>query len=158
MLIYLLSPCFWSDAINVGEIFQMKKKDVVKIIWALNDMMTMVKWHGCLFCVHCWGIGIVLDGTCTIDSRMSRLNMTRYWTQYERKCCKTLLRIWTQKRHPIARPFGRAMGCLLEFFGEKLLQDVVSTLYYTFMEWCCYGHSCYEERQVTHWWVSARKT
>ena len=38
------------------------------------------------------------------------LNITRYWTQYERK--HTLFRVWTHKRQSLPRPYGRTMGRL----------------------------------------------
>ena len=59
---------------------------------------------------------------------ISRSNVTRYWTKYERKKAKSLFRLWTHKRRPIACPWGRAMWRLSRVFGEKSPRDIESAL------------------------------
>ena len=55
----------------------------------------------------------------TLD--ISRWNVTRYWTQYERKKVKTLFIQRTHKRRPIPRPYGRAMGRIFWIHYRKYI-------------------------------------
>ena len=38
--------------------------------------------------------------------------------------CRIQIRLWTNKRHPIARPHGRAMRCLCKYFCAKIAHGI----------------------------------
>ena len=46
------------------------------------------------------------------------LNITQYYLSHGNDKCRTQIRRRTHKRHLIARPYGRAMGCLLWVLWE----------------------------------------
>ena len=56
----------------------------------------------------------------------ARYNITWYCSDWG----GILIRVWTHKRHPIARPNRRAMGCLCDNFGENWPCCIGATLYY----------------------------
>ena len=61
-------------------------------------------------------------GTISIQSSavITRSNIVRYNINNYRNWCRISIRCWDYKRHPIPRPNGRAMGCLLWIFVRKL--------------------------------------
>ena len=54
-----------------------------------------------------------------IDSQYIVVEYNTIVTQYEREKVWTLLRLWIHKRHPIPRPYGRAMGRLFWVLWRK---------------------------------------
>ena len=54
-----------------------------------------------------------------IDSQYIVVEYNTIVTQYEREKVWTLLRLWIHKRHPIPRPYGRAMGHLFWVLWRK---------------------------------------
>ena len=51
---------------------------------------------------------------------LTRSNIARYYINNYRNWGRISIRRWIYKRHTIPRPNGRAMGCLLWIFVEKL--------------------------------------
>ena len=51
---------------------------------------------------------------------ITRFNIVRYYINKYRNWSRIWIRRWIHKRHPIPRPNGRAMGCLLWIFVRKL--------------------------------------
>ena len=51
---------------------------------------------------------------------ITRSNIVRYFINNYRNRGRILIRCWIHKIHPIPRPNGRAMGCLLWIFVRKL--------------------------------------
>ena len=47
-------------------------------------------------------------------------NIARYYINNYRNWSRISIRCWIHKRHPIPRPSGPAMGCLLRIFVRKL--------------------------------------
>ena len=48
-------------------------------------------------------------------------NITGYWVHHCTDWVRMWIRVWIHKRHSIARPLGRDMGCVLWQFGRKLI-------------------------------------
>ena len=59
--------------------------------------------------------------TCLILETRRYVNNHRNWGKISIKCC-------SPKRHPIARPNGRTMGCLLWMFVRKLTGYISTTM------------------------------
>ena len=55
-----------------------------------------------------------------VGTIIARSNMTWYCIKYKRDWGRTPIRVCPHKRHPAARPNGRAIGCLLWEFWRKL--------------------------------------
>ena len=54
---------------------------------------------------------------------MSRSNITRYWTQYDKWKTKTLFKLWTHKRHPMFHPYGQVMASeIAKTLGSTLIR------------------------------------
>ena len=66
--------------------------------------------------IHC------SDVLCFVQSSVfiTWSNIVRYCMNNYRNSGRLSIRCWTHKRHPIARPNGRAMGCLLWIFVRKI--------------------------------------
>ena len=64
-----------------------------------------------------------------IQSRtvITRSSIVRYYINNYRNWGRISIRCWIHKRHPIPRPNGQAMGCLLGIFVRKLTTYVIRT-------------------------------
>ena len=69
--------------------------------------------------------GIEITFILPVDSTVETLYSTIYYSKYfiELHIDKSTqyVALWTHKRHPIPRPFGRAMECLLWVLQQKLI-------------------------------------
>ena len=65
---------------------------------------------------HYWGFFFGIQSSAAI----TRCNIVKYCIINCRKWGRISITCWIHKRHPIARPNGRAMGCLLLIFFRKL--------------------------------------
>ena len=54
-------------------------------------------------------------------SNLEHCNITWYYINHFRNWGRISIRSWTHKRHPIPRPNGRGMGCLLWKFWRKFI-------------------------------------
>ena len=65
---------------------------------------------------------------------MTPSNITWYCLQHSIDNRRTLVGFWTHKRHPIACPYGQAMGCLMwVILGKWLWNNESSLHYYTYI-------------------------
>ena len=65
---------------------------------------------------------------------MSRSNITRYWTQYDKWKTKTLFKLWTHKRHPMFHPYGQVMASeIAKTLGFTLIRHQSDT---SVSDWC----------------------
>ena len=120
-------------------------------IWSWSSSGTLEHWYWSTFGAHCNIINVLLFRNvismikihsmqsiamqCTsqnsksnlflIQNTVETLYSTIYYSKYfiELNIDKSTLYValWTHKRHPIPRPFGRAMECLLWVLQQKLI-------------------------------------
>ena len=72
-----------------------------------------------------------------LSAIITRSNIVRCYINNYRNWGRISIRCWIHKRHPIPRPNGRAMGCLLWIFVKKL----------TMLQW----HSTVCTRNISSW-------
>ena len=58
--------------------------------------------------------------TNTVETLYSTIYYSKYFIELNLDKSTQYVALWTHKRHPIPRPFGRAMECLLWVFQQKL--------------------------------------
>ena len=56
----------------------------------------------------------------TVETLYSTIYYSKYFIELNFDKSTQYVAFWTHKRHPIARPFGRAMECLLWVLQQKL--------------------------------------
>ena len=56
----------------------------------------------------------------TVKTLYSTIYYSKYFIELNFDKSTQYVALWTHKRHPIPRPFGRAMECLLWVFQQKL--------------------------------------
>ena len=56
----------------------------------------------------------------TVETLYSTIYYSKYFIELNLDKSTQYVALWTHKRHPIPRPFGRAMECLLWVFQQKL--------------------------------------
>ena len=59
--------------------------------------------------------------TCTVETLYSTIYYSKYFIELNFDKSTQYVALWTHKRHPIPRPFGRAMECLLWVLEQKLI-------------------------------------
>ena len=57
----------------------------------------------------------------TVETLYSTIYYSRYFIELNFDKSTQYVALWTHKRHPIPRPFGRAMECLLWVLEQKLI-------------------------------------
>ena len=57
----------------------------------------------------------------TVETRYSTIYYSKYFIELNLDKSTQYVALWTHKRHPIPRPLGRAMECLLWVFQQKLI-------------------------------------
>ena len=57
----------------------------------------------------------------TVETLYSTIYYSKYFIELNIDKSTQYVALWTHKRHPIPRPFGRAMECLLWVFQQKLI-------------------------------------
>ena len=69
----------------------------------------------------CFGAPFIrtTDAT-TVETLYSTIYYSKYFIELNFDKSTQYVALWTHKRHPIPRPFGRAMECLLWVFQQKL--------------------------------------
>ena len=65
------------------------------------------------------GTVFLLNGS-TVETLYSTIYYSKYFIELNLDKSTQYVALWTHKRHPIPRPFGRAMECLLWVFQQKL--------------------------------------
>ena len=74
------------------------------------------------------------SGPCAQQQNIARYYINIYWN-----CGRISIRCWIQKRHPIPRPNGRAMGVFCKYLWENLQHFNDTALYFEIDE----SPSCY---------------
>ena len=57
---------------------------------------------------------------CTVETLYSTIYYSKYFIELNFDKSTEYVALWTHKRHPIPRPFGRTMECLLWVLQQKL--------------------------------------
>ena len=57
----------------------------------------------------------------TVETLYSTIYYSKYFIELNNDKSTKYVALWTHKRHPIPRPFGRAMECLLWVLQQKLI-------------------------------------
>ena len=63
----------------------------------------------------------ILRPSHTVETLYSTIYYSKYFVELNLDKSTQYVALWTHKRHPIPRPFGRAMECLLWVFQQKLI-------------------------------------
>ena len=84
----------------------------------LSDLWKMVE----ILTVNVSPKSIVTEAipTYTVETLYSTIYYSKYFIELNFDKSTQYVALWTHKRHPIPRPFGRAMECLLWVFQQKL--------------------------------------
>ena len=56
----------------------------------------------------------------TVETLYSTIYYSKYFIELNFDKSTQYVALWTHKRHPVPRPFGQAMGCLLWVLQQKL--------------------------------------
>ena len=75
-----------------------------RLLWSWHAIRTILPWH-----MSCSGNG-------TVETLYSTIYYSKYFIELNFDKSTQYVALWTHKRHPIPRPFGRAMECLLWVF------------------------------------------
>ena len=76
---------------------------------------TMRTFYG----IYCNTVGIGKGST--VETLYSTIYYSKYFIELNIDKSTQYVALWTHKRHPIPRPFGRAMECLLWVLQQKLI-------------------------------------
>ena len=83
------------------------------------------RWHNRMYSiliVSARSFGQMKDrkNHCTVETLYSTIYYSKYFIELNFDKSTEYVALWTHKRHPIPRPFGRAMECLLWVIQQKL--------------------------------------
>ena len=65
-------------------------------------------------------VQLFMQHVTTVETLYSTIYYSKYFIELNFDKSTQYVALWTHKRHPIPRPFGRAMECLLWVFQQKL--------------------------------------
>ena len=82
--------------------------------WHMRDIL-ICPW----FVVICFVLFSILS-KCTVETLYSTIYYSKYFIELNFDKSTQYVALWTHKRHPIPRPFGRAMECPLWVLQQKL--------------------------------------
>ena len=108
--------------------------DTGEIIGYHKGTMCM-KAHQCHKELLVWDIKFIVTSICskvsqllykivvcdTVETLYSTIYYSKYFIELNIDKSTQYVALWTHKRHPIPRPFGRAMECLLWVLQQKLI-------------------------------------
>ena len=77
-------------------------------------------WHIKVYIDELEGLHCVSKGV-TVETLYSTIYNSKYFIELNIDKSTQYVALWTHKRHPIPRPFGRAMECLLWVLQQKLV-------------------------------------
>ena len=102
---------------------RMSLTDIISFL-ALSSLYTAY-FHRCYVCmVETWELVYMhwQQGKLQLQPSavITRSNLSRYYIRHCDNSSRKWIRYLNHSRHPIPRPHGRAMGCLLWGFGKKL--------------------------------------
>ena len=78
-------------------------------------VVVMLLMYSVLHCLYSVGNKIT-----TVETLYSTIYYSKYFIELNFEKSTQYVALWTHKRHPIPRPFGRAMECLLWVLQQKL--------------------------------------
>ena len=88
------------------------------------EMSSLALSHRCVLhqpaCIHWRLTELASEDTFTVETLYSTIYYSKYFIELNFDKSTQYVALWTHKRHPIPRPFGRAMECLLWVFQQKL--------------------------------------
>ena len=122
LLINLLA-CRWCRCNLEWVIFKLiSTLDIFNISWEIVLRWMPQDW--CLVNIGS-GNGLVPSGNKalpepTVETLYSTIYYSKSFIELNFDKSTEYVALWTHKRHPIPRPFGRAMGCLLWVLQQKL--------------------------------------
>ena len=64
---------------------------------------------------------MITQFTNTVETLYSTIYYSKYFIELNNDKSTQYVALWTHKRHPISRPFGRALECLLWVLQQKLI-------------------------------------
>ena len=100
--------CIKIDGHRIEEVRQTKFLGVI--------LDNKLNWHA-----HCEYIcGKMSKGIGTVETLYSTIYYSKYFIELNFDKSTQYVALWTHKRHPIPRPFGRAMECPLWVLQQKL--------------------------------------
>ena len=103
------------------------------------------KWPWCTWSTLYFFFGnIIVLIYFTVETLYSTMYYSKYFIELNFDKSTKYVALWTHKRHPIPRPFGRAMECLLWVLQQKLtvLSRVSTVCHDDVMTW----------KHFTHYW------
>ena len=88
----------------------------------------------------------------TVETLYSTIYYNKYFIQLHIDKSTQYVALWTHKRHPIPRPFGRAMECLLWVLQQKLivLYRVSTVLVSVMSKPCCMEYHSISYKNASH--------
>ena len=100
------------------------EEEIPRFLKSFHDL------NNCLFGLTSTGSKIIIFylGTMkyvlsfTVETLYSTIYYSKYFIELNIDKSTQYVALWTHKRHPIPRPFGRAMECLLWVLQQKLIK------------------------------------
>ena len=122
----------WSVSLHIGR----QTADLINKLLVTFSWITALIWTPSGDVNSLWIILIrltILSGTyCVYFHRCFSL-----------RTCPWLIIIWTHKRHPIARPHGWAIGCLVSIFDKIDHWPITRGAFYLFSQVFLIAYLCY---------------
>ena len=84
----------------------------------LNLSPSFSRCNEITLCVFIQTFTSIID---TVETLYSTIYYSKYFIELNIDKSTQYVALWTHKRHPIPRPFGRAMECLLWVLQQKLI-------------------------------------
>ena len=125
-------PCYWAGLIvfhwhlsaSRGQVMSRHPTEkclVADLFWFQTNTVD----HSNVNTVHTLNAKLSHSHACRWPNTVETLYSTIYYSKYFIKLnidkSTLYVALWTHKRHPIPRPFGRAMECLLWVLQQKLI-------------------------------------
>ena len=76
-------------------------------------------WQGMFLCFWCCFVTVLFCDT--VETLYNTIYNRKYFIELNIDKSTQYVALWTHKKHPIPRPFGRAMECLLWVLQQKLI-------------------------------------
>ena len=130
-LMFSLIYAWINDWVNNHEAGDLRRQhghyDVIVMQWRDGEncmTLNFVKGSRLLYIrhiIHVLGLRQHWFEGYTVETLYSTIYYSKYFIQINFDKSTQYVALWTHKRHPIPRPFGRAMECLLWVLEQKLI-------------------------------------
>ena len=130
LFIFVLRRC---DAFIISVIVVMRRSIIITehFLWHLIAV-GKISIHGQLLSSMWWALRLTFwvlfitachggRENATVETLYSTIYYSKYFIELHVDKSTQYVALWTHKRHPIPRPFGRAMECLLWVLQQKLI-------------------------------------